>query len=59
MTTDTNTAALPSGQIGGLAISRVMLGGDLLSHYHYSCDQHGVFKLVATNIFLSQQRRQP
>ncbi|HDZ22857.1 hypothetical protein LCGC14_0018760 [marine sediment metagenome] len=46
MTTETNTAALPTGKIGDLEISRMMLGGNLLSHYHHCRDQHYVFKLV-------------
>ncbi|MHC4562757.1 MAG: hypothetical protein ACYS8X_08315 [Planctomycetota bacterium] len=46
MTTETNTAALPTGRIGDLELSRVMLGGNLISHYHHCRDQHYVFKLV-------------
>jgi len=46
MATDTNTAALPTGRIGDLEISRLMLGGNLISHYHHCRDQHYVFKLV-------------
>jgi len=46
MPKQTNTAALPQGRIGHLEISRVMLGGNLISHYHHCRDQHYVFRLV-------------
>jgi len=47
MPTQTNTSALPIGRIGDLNISRLMLGGNLISHYHHCRDQHYVFNLVA------------
>ncbi len=47
MTTNTNTAALPKGKIGDLEVSRIILGGNLLTHYHHCRDQSYVYGLVA------------
>ncbi len=44
MSNETNT--LPTGKICDLELSRVMLGGNLISHYHHCRDQHYVFRLV-------------
>jgi len=43
---DTVTAALPTGKIGQVEVSRLMLGGNLLTHYHHCRDQSYVFRLV-------------
>jgi hypothetical protein len=37
---------LPKGRIGDLELSRMMLGGNLISHYHHCRDQSYVFRLV-------------
>jgi hypothetical protein len=41
------TAALPSGKIGDLEISRLLLGGNLLTHYTHSRDLKYVYSLAA------------
>ncbi len=46
MSSEAVTAALPTGRIGELELSRMMLGGNLLTHYHHCRDQHYVFRLV-------------
>jgi len=38
---------LPRGRIGELEISRIILGGNLLTHYHHCRDQNYVYGLVA------------
>jgi hypothetical protein len=40
-------ASLPQGQIGGLRISRLLLGGNLLTHYTHSRDLKYVYNLTA------------
>jgi len=47
MTTQPDTAALPKGKICDLEVSRLILGGNLLTHYHHCRDQNYVFGLVA------------
>ena len=47
MATGTDTTALPKGKIGDLEISRIILGGNLLTHYHHCRDQSYVYGLVA------------
>ncbi|MBN2021630.1 MAG: hypothetical protein JW809_02450 [Pirellulales bacterium] len=39
--------ALPTGRIGKLQISRIVLGGNLLTHYTHSRDLQYVYKLAA------------
>jgi len=39
--------ALPCGKIGSLAVSRVLLGGNLLTHYTHSRDLKYVYNLAA------------
>jgi hypothetical protein len=39
--------ALPTGQIGKLKVSRMLLGGNLLTHYTHSRDLQYVYKLAA------------
>ena len=41
------TDVLPMGQIGKLKISRMLLGGNLLTHYTHSRDLQYVYKLAA------------
>ncbi|HID22650.1 MAG TPA: hypothetical protein EYP14_09645 [Planctomycetaceae bacterium] len=41
------TALLPCGQIAGLTISRLLLGGNLLTHYTHSRDLKYVYRLAA------------
>jgi hypothetical protein len=43
--TDTKTQ-LPMGKLGGLDVSRIILGGNLLALYHHCRDQNYVFNLV-------------
>lgn len=40
-----SAAAMPQGKIGGLSISRVLLGGNLLTHYTHSRDLKYVYRL--------------
>ena len=40
-------AALPKGRIGKLEISRLILGGNLLTHYTHSRDLQYVYRLAA------------
>ena len=40
-------AGLPMGQIGKLKVSRMLLGGNLLTHYTHSRDLQYVYKLAA------------
>ena len=47
-TPDTATATnLPKGKIGHLEVSRLLLGGNLLTHYTHSRDLKYVYKLAA------------
>ena len=46
MSSETATATLPTGKIGEVEVSRLMLGGNLLTHYHHCRDQGYVFRLV-------------
>ena len=39
--------ALPKGRIGHLEVSRLLLGGNLLTHYTHSRDLKYVYKLAA------------
>ncbi len=39
--------ALPCGKIGGLSVSRLLLGGNLLTHYTHSRDLQYVYALAA------------
>lgn len=39
--------ALPKGKIGNMAVSRLMLGGNLLTHYTHSRDLKYVYRLTA------------
>ncbi|NOX56449.1 MAG: hypothetical protein GXP27_18795 [Planctomycetes bacterium] len=41
------TAPLPQGKIAGLSISRLLLGGNLLTHYTHSRDLKYVYRLAA------------
>ena len=41
------TTALPTGKIGDMEVSRLILGGNLLTHYHHCRDQNYVYNLVA------------
>lgn len=43
----TAEASLPCGTIGGLQISRILLGGNLLTHYTHSRDLKYVYNLAA------------
>jgi len=47
MASETATATLPKGRIGDLEVSRLILGGNLLTHYHHCRDQNYVYNLVA------------
>jgi len=47
MPTDTDAAAIPTGRIGDLEVSRFMLGGNLLTHCHHCRDQQYVIGLVS------------
>jgi hypothetical protein len=40
-------ATLPKGKIGNLEISRILLGGNLLTHYTHSRDLRYVYNLCA------------
>ena len=40
-------ATLPMGKIGGLEVSRILLGGNLLTHYTHSRDLKYVYNLTA------------
>ncbi len=44
---DETKAALPMGKICDLEISRIILGGNLLAHYHHCRDQSYVYALVS------------
>ena len=46
MSSETIAATMPMGNLCGLEVSRMMLGGNLISHYHHCRDQHYVFRLV-------------
>ena len=46
MSSETTVATMPMGNLCGLEVSRLMLGGNLISHYHHCRDQHYVFRLV-------------
>ena len=39
-------SAMPTGKIGELELSRMMLGGNMLSHYNHCRDQSYVFRLL-------------
>jgi hypothetical protein len=45
MSTEVQTT-MPMGKIGDMEISRVILGGNLLTQYHHCRDQHYVFGLL-------------
>jgi len=47
MSGETATTVLPTGKIGDLEVSRLILGGNLLTHYHHCRDQNYVYNLVA------------
>jgi len=42
-----STAALPCGKIGNLTVSRLLLGGNLLTHFTHSRDLRYVYNLTA------------
>lgn len=45
--TDEKKQSLPQGKIGGLKFSRMILGGNLLTHYTHSRDLKYVYRLTA------------
>jgi len=46
MTTDTGAGTLPRGKIRDLEVSRIILGGNVLTHYTHCRDQYYVFGLL-------------
>jgi len=46
-TASTTTGVLPRGRIGKLEVSRLILGGNLLTHYTHSRDLRYVYRLAA------------